>query len=846
MTAPRVLAPDFDAVPAALRERRQWVLWRLEHKPGAKKPTKVPYHPGGGMASSVDHSTWRPFDDVRAAYEAGGYAGVGYVFSPDDPFVGIDLDGCRNAETGELAPWAQTALDRFSTYAEVSPSGTGIHIIMEGALPPGGRKRGPVECYDEGRYFTVTGRSPDGVPVRPIEERWEVLAAWHAEAFPPKAASARAATKEQQAAAEPDDERLLERARKAKNGKKFRALFDDGDVSAYGSHSEADLGLCVLLAYWTKCDAARVDRLFRRSSLLRPKWDQGAGQGETYGQRTVRTAIERSTPAASVPSGELCTDLGNARRLVLLHGKDLRHTGALGWLVWDGRRWRRDDSGESERRAKDAVRAILCEVRKLKDTGDAAGAEYLWKWAVKSQGAARIEALLKLARTEPEIAARGEDFDRDAWLLNVLNGTLDLRTGELRPHRREDLLTKLIPVPYEPEAEAPRWRRFLEQVQPDPEARGFLARYAGYCLTGDMGEQVFAVHHGGGSNGKGVYSDTLLALLGDYAGVTPYATFVQRRPDAPTNDLAALRGARLVVASEPNEGVRLDEGAVKSITGEDPISARFHYQEFFTFRPTCKLILTGNHRPRIRGTDHAMWRRVLLVPWPVTVSKPDKDLRRRLRDELPGILRWAVEGCLVWQREGLRPPAAVRAAVDEYREAEDHVGRFIADRCRLGSELVVTAKELRAAYVAWVEEEGEEPMSAKALGARLTDRGIRAIRNESGVTGRGWKGITLWTHGRMDAYPEKVPHARARAGEDFSQRSAEASNASTQDPDAAYEAAEREAVRGEANGEFRWPMCPICSRTDRPAGSAAGCRVCREYLEATGAGPGGDRDRGVL
>jgi putative DNA primase/helicase len=531
----------------------------------------------------------------------------------------------------------------------------------------------------------------------------------------------------------------------------------------------------------------------------------------------------------------LTTDLGNARRLVRVAGADLRFTAALGWLVWDGKRWRRDDTGAVDRCAKKAVRSIWDEARAASSKEEQ---EALASWAIRSQNRARIEAAVALAKSEPEVAASADDFDRDPWLLNVVNGTIDLRTGELRAHGREDLLTKLAPVAYDPRAEAPRWQAFLGQVQPDPEARQFLARYAGYCLTGEMGEQVFAVHHGGGSNGKGVYSDTLLAVFGDYAGVTPYATFVQRRPDAPTNDLAALRGARLIIASEPNEGVRLDEGAVKAITGEDPMTARFHYREFFTFRPTCKLVLTGNHRPRIRGTDHAMWRRVLLVPWPVTVMNPDKDLRRRLRDELPGILRWAVAGCLAWQREGLRAPGVVRAAVEEYRESEDHVGRFILDRCRLGSALVVSSKDLRTEYEAWAEEEGEEPLSARSLGGKLSDRGIHPIRNTDGIRGRGWKGIavgTLGTDGRFGG--GSSPYARTR--EEFPPGSVQASHVSQPPLGGPVEADEREAIQAEGGGGVPRPVCPICARTDRDAGRGVGCRTCAEFVEVHGNGQTG-------
>jgi hypothetical protein len=297
MTAPRLIAPSFDAVPATLRERRQWVLWRLVHKAGAPKPTKIPYQPGGALASSTNPATWSTFDDVRAAYEAGGFDGVGFVFAADDPFVGIDLDGCRDPVTGELAPDARAAVDRFQTYTEVSPSGKGVHLILMGTLPPSGRKHGPVEAYSEGRYFTITAHPLNGVPVGPVVDRQAELTAWHAEAFPatekPSRTSAPAATV---LPTEADDDRLLERARGAKNGAKFRALYDGGDCSSYPSQSEAELALCMLLAFWTHRDGARIDRLFRRSALFRPKWDAGAGHGLTYGQRTVRTAVARSAP----------------------------------------------------------------------------------------------------------------------------------------------------------------------------------------------------------------------------------------------------------------------------------------------------------------------------------------------------------------------------------------------------------------------------------------------------------------------------------------------------------------------------------------------------------------------
>lgn len=306
MTAPCLIVPSFDSVPAALRERAQWVLWRLVHRPRAKKPPKIPFGPSGAAASTTDPATWSTFDEVRAAYGTGGFDGVGFVFTADDPFVGIDLDLCRDPATGELTPTAQAAIARFETYCEISPSGTGIHLILVGKLPPGGRKRGPVECYEQDRYFTVTARSPEGVPVRDVVDRTSVLAAWHAEAYPAQAPVARPAPAVPVITPlDDDDDRIIERARNAKNGEKFRTLFDRGDCSGYDSESEATLALCSLLAYRTDGDVAAVDRLFRRSKLMREKWDAPRGDS-TWGLRTITTAIQglRMTPPATpAPAG---------------------------------------------------------------------------------------------------------------------------------------------------------------------------------------------------------------------------------------------------------------------------------------------------------------------------------------------------------------------------------------------------------------------------------------------------------------------------------------------------------------------------------------------------------------
>lgn len=442
------------------------------------------------------------------------------------------------------------------------------------------------------------------------------------------------------------------------------------------------------------------------------------------------------------PAGEPLTDTGNAERLVRLHGRDLRyvHTWAR-WLAWDGRRFAPDTSGEIHRRAKETVRAAYAESAQL---SDADARKELARWATKSESAARIDAMIGLARAEVPVAH--EALDADPWVLNVPNGTLDLRTGELRPHRRSDLLTKLAPVEYDPSAEAPTWERFLERILPDAAVRAFVRRATGYSLTADTGEQVLFLLWGSGANGKSTFLETLMAALGDYAMKTPAETLLARREGAIPNDVAALRGARLVAAVETEEGRRLAEARLKELTGGDTVSARFMRAEWFTFKPVAKLWVATNHRPRVKGTDEAIWRRIRLIPFTVTVPEPERDpkLPERLRAELPGILAWAVAGCLDWQRDGLRPPDAVLAATSDYRAEQDVLGAFLEDRCVLAPECWVASAQLFGAYKRWCEETGEHAMTQRVLGLALGERGFTDARKGSGrARRRGWHGIGL-------------------------------------------------------------------------------------------------------
>jgi putative DNA primase/helicase len=382
----------------------------------------------------------------------------------------------------------------------------------------------------------------------------------------------------------------------------------------------------------------------------------------------------------------------------------------------------------------------------LKKRTDAAMRELTW--ALKSEDAKRIDALLKMARTDPGIVAPVEQFDADPFALNVLNGTLDLRTGKLNPHDRADYITKLAPVAYNLAANAPTWDRLLTGMwDGDMELIGWNQRFAGYAATGDVREQIVAIFHGTGGNGKSTYVETLLDALGDYAYKANAELLLASKSDRHETEKAALVGRRFVAACETGEGRRLNEPLVKETTGGDRITARFMKQDHFTFPATFKVALSTNHRPEIRGTDVGIWRRVRLVPFNVRFWKPgetpgpehlraDPTMRDKLRGELPGVLNWIVAGAVEWFRDGLGTCKAVEAATADYRSAEDIVSQWFDEWCERDAGAETKGAALFSNYVAWSEARKEKPLTQTMFGSRLGGMGFDK-RKSNGVVYMG-------------------------------------------------------------------------------------------------------------
>lgn len=734
---------NIENIPQTLAGTPQWVAWQKTPRGNGKKGKK-PINPKTGSSASVNKpESWGTFDEALGFFNTRkDMAGIGFVFTENDDYVGIDLDDCL--DRGELLPWAADIVEAVDSYTEISPSGKGLHLFTKGSLPANRRKEG-IEMYRSDRFFTVTGNHLAGTAE-------DINSNELAEVFE-KSFEQPLTKQDRTSALFPEDRKLIAKAAKAKNRDNFVRLWE-GDCSAYPSQSEADLAFCKMLAYWTGKDRQQMIRILAHSGLSRPKWYGSGGALSKYAEATIAKALESDEPPLQTKDKTEAesfnlTDLGNAERMASKFGDVIRYCYQKKcWYIWDGKRWAEDRSNNlTMQKAKLVVRDIYNEAAKAENYEKR---QALSKHAGKSESVSRMAAMVSLARNEAGVSVLPDELDQNPWLLNCLNGTVDLKTGKLLPHRRNDLITKLVHFNYDPNAACPRWEKFLDRIMAgNQELISFLQRAIGYAITGDNGEQSMFILYGSGANGKSTFLETINAMISDYAMQTPTETLLVKRNGAMSNDVARLKGARFVTASEAEFGQRLAEGLIKQMTGQDTISARFLHQEFFDFKPTHKIFLGTNHKPIIRGNEHAIWRRIKLVPFEVTIppEERDRNLPISLQAELPGILAWAIDGCLDWQSSGLGDPEAVVKATRSYRTEMDVFNDFLTDCCDKGELLRVSSKDLYGAYCNWCDENGEKPLGQIALGRRLKDQDFHRGR-DSRTGARIWLGLGLASPGQ--------------------------------------------------------------------------------------------------
>lgn len=805
---------DFDSttIPQALIERAQWVVWRTEARSG--KTTKVPYNATtGALAQSDNPATWASFETARHA--AVGYDGIGYVFSDDDPYTGIDLDDCIIDD--QIAPWAERLLLTFRSYSEVSPSGTGIKLWVEGKVPTSVHPRkekipadiippdctGTIEIYPTKRFFTVTGWHVDGTP-HDITCANGALTRLYEQLRPapivlPIHTTRTAGRKYLERWAQHKIDYAVERVGQAADGQKHNERYAMarllGGLIPHGLATDDQIARALFEANTPKTGAQRSEyktiidgiRDGARTPLPLPAEPpqptmnsaghaccpthsrvlSPAKSGNGWVCRTRDSSSESGwcrfwwdgdgyvVPQSVDPeTGEVLetasstdfllaahrSDTGNAECLIHISGDDLRycHTRSK-WLIWCESRWCVDEDGAAQRAMIAVVRARYRACNAIPDPDQRKKAVI---WAIGCENNGKIESSMSVAGNLSAFATIIDHYDRDPLIAACVGATIDLRVCVHRNVRREDFITMQLGATYDPGASCDRWIQFLDEIfDGNAELIGYIQRAVGYSLTGDTREQKMFLLHGGGANGKSVFLDVLTKLFGDYAGNASFETFDANKRSESTNDLAALRGKRLVTVIETEDGKRLAEARVKSVTGQDPITCRFLYGEFFTYRPTYKIWLAMNHLPSIRGTDKGIWRRIQLIPFNQDFSgNEDKTLATTLHSELDGILQWALEGLRQWWKRGLDTPEIVTNATNKYRAESDQTGRWIGDAMVQLSNVSVTVAQAYQSYKAWCEANGETAMSQNKLGRVLLEKGIDQSnpRNQ-----RTWIGLGL-------------------------------------------------------------------------------------------------------
>jgi P4 family phage/plasmid primase-like protien len=460
---------------------------------------------------------------------------------------------------------------------------------------------------------------------------------------------------------------------------------------------------------------------------------KGFGRQQSKQSRTEPPVVEESTTASARQSWfGTRTEEGNARRFFSQWRKALRYCALWSaWLVWDGTRWARDRDKTTERYARQTAASIYEESAAAAKEGRTDDSNALATWAVKSGTSGAVDAMLKLSRSEKEWSRVPEDFDQHPMLLNVRNGTIDLTTGELRPHRREDYLTKVAPVDFDPEAKAPIFERFLRDVFETDELIADVQRVAGYSITGNVSGRIMPICWGSGRNGKNTFLEAIRNVLGeDYSASIDPEILLVSRDRTPLHELAALDGIRFAVTEEIQEGRRLAEALVKRLTGSEWIHACRKYEHPYDFRVQFKIWMLTNFKPVIKDHSHAMWDRLRLIPFekrfymaddedvPEGAMIADTTLAEQLRVEASGILNWLIEGCLAWQKNGLPMSEKVRNASRKYRVDSDAIGRFIEERCVVGEDYRVQSSLLLKTFNDWSGENLSSPRFRPLMVAR--------------------------------------------------------------------------------------------------------------------------------
>ncbi|MDE6539365.1 MAG: hypothetical protein K2K66_04180 [Ruminococcus sp.] len=749
----------YEKIPDELKRCPQWVCWRSEPDPKSHSGIKkIPINPKtGGQAMSNNPETWSDFQTAVTASR--DYSGIGFMFSGSGYF-GVDLDDCLPEIDGFYRGeknFVSDFVDSLGSYTELSQSCHGLHIICRGKLPEGARRKGKFEMYDKGRYFIMTGNPLDPDDVLPVVDCTESIKPLHSKYLsadkPKKSTPAPSAGMPEIPVNMPVYE-IIEKALASKSGDKFRRLYN-GDFSDYPSQSEADMAFCNMLAFWCGRDTTKMDDIFRQSGLMRDKWNRRTS-GSTYGKIILNKAVENcqevynphKTDNYSISVGSTpmkmhsLDDTGNSQRMYDLCGDVMRYCYTdRRWLCYSNGKWNYDTKGGVFVWADRVLESMKSELKLWAEHEGGAMFEDYKKHMKKTRSNNSKRAMVK--EMEHLVAVSPAELDADKFLVNSRNGVLNLNDFSVKSHKPDFLMTRMLGTSMPENPKKPqKWLSFLEQIfSGDNELIRYIQKALGYSLSGDTSEQCAFFLYGTGRNGKSTFLEVVRKIMGDYAtNIQPESIMVKASTSTANSDIARLKGARLVTSVEPNEGMRLNEGLIKQLTGDDMITARKLYGDEFEFRPEFKLWMATNHKPTIRGTDLGIWRRIHIIPFSVTIPEQavDRKLPHKLEEELPDILAWTVEGYKLWKMEGLRKPKVIEDAVEEYRNEMDVISAFLAsDYVVQGGE--VKAQALYAVYCQWCSESNEYKMPSRKFGIEILKRYNKVHKK----TGWVYQGISL-------------------------------------------------------------------------------------------------------
>ena len=745
-------------IPDELKQLNNWCVWKFENRNG--KRTKIPFNAATGeFAKSNDKSTWSSYE---TAVNAEGVDGIGFFFEP--PYLGIDIDDIdddlhRFKQGDKLDNIVSEFNEAFKSYTEVSPSGNGLHIIVKGKIPGSRRRKGNIEMYDSGRFFTMTGKNI-GKYKDVTEVSEQVFKTIYEKYLPDNTVKYPTTNNYQENIHNLSEIDVINEIYNSKQAKLFDDLMKGNYEPYYTSHSEADMALANILAFWCAKDYSQMDSIFRQSNLYRDKWDEKR-KNSTYGEQTLFKAINEAnniyTPKQQTDDNPLryalsklfdnqeetkeypirsYDDTGNADRFIDRYGNLYKYSYiANKFYIYDGMKWKVDDKGSIRKLIDEMIESIKNEkVLHSEDVTEEEAREVFQKYYKKTRGTqAKKNIMNELMHRRP---ATPDEFDKDDMLINVANGYIDLTSRELYKHDINKMFSQITNTDYTEKMQPAVWLDFLNDIfAGDQKVIRYIQKALGYSLTGSTREQVMFILFGKGRNGKSIFVETIAEILGDYSNNMQAKSLMVKKNDNVNTDIARLSKARFVTSSEPNEGFRFDEGLIKQLTGGDKVTARFLYAEEFEYTPKFKIWVSTNHKPIIRGTDDGIWRRLVLIPFDVQIpeEKVDKDLKYKLLREAPAILNWMAEGAYMWMQEGLAMPEKLKEAVQKYRNEMDTLGQFIEDCCKVDKNSSEKVSNLHQAYKTWSNDNltSTKVLGMKSFSQKMEERFVKESRRDA-------------------------------------------------------------------------------------------------------------------